>query len=263
MPKWIAVGLGLFCVLLALFAVLQTNRLDGLEGEVEKLSRTVQKLERQKAVVRAEDAPTQADLEALRGEVAQVKTSIDGGAEPLVAATPRAPGEPLHPLINEADITQLVDARVEAKLKEEARQRGGGGERKMPVQDLAKELDLDPATQERVSGVADNTKTELFQMLSTPRADGTSFIDDLRAAVQSGDQSKMMPVYMKLFSENIPGTDVTYLKGIGEIRGRGHESLRGVMGDVTYKQYADMKIHPDHILTSYNPFAEFEPDNNK
>ena len=208
------------------------------------------------------------DLEIRQSEVVQVKPPIGEGAEPLAAATPRSSGDPISPVISEEEITKLVDARVEAMLKEkEKEQQGGDGrERKMQATDLAKELDLDPATLDRVSGIADNTKTEMFQMLSTPRTDGGSFIDDLRLAMESEDRSQVGPVFIKLFTDRIPGTEVTYIAGINEIRGRGHESLKGVMGDVTYEQYAGMKIHPDHILTTYDPFSEFaelDQDNKK
>ena len=253
MPRWIAVGIGMFCALLALFSIVQSHRIDGLEGEVEQLHRTVRQLERQKNVVEAPDVPTRSDLDDLREEVAQVKEIIDEGTVPL---RPRTPGEPLPTLINEEDIEQIVDARVEKKLKEQGRQ-GGGGERKMPIDELAKELELDPATQERVSEVANSAKSEIFEMIKIPRPDGGSFADDFRDAIQSGEPGRMQQVFMKLFSENIPGTEVRYVEGIGEIRTRAHESLRGAMGEVIYQKYSGMKIHPDHIQTSYDPIAEY------
>ena len=262
MPKFVAAGLGMFCVLLAIFSAVQTNRIDDLEGKLADLSKNVKQIERKKAVALAAEVPSPSAMAPTnQGGAGVLASSVGEAVEPFTvqSAPLQLGGDPAPPaLMQEEDITKLVDARVEAKLKESGRQRGGGGERKMKATELAQELELDAATQGKVSAIADNTKTEIYQMLSTPRSGGGSFLDDLRVAMQTPNREGVGKVFYKLFSDKIPGTDVTYIGGINEIRGRSHESLKVVMGGDTYQDYSGMKIHPDHILTDYDPFAEFE-----
>ena len=91
MPKFVAAGLGMFCVLLAIFSAVQTNRIDDLEGKLADLSKNVKQIERKKAVALAAEVPSPSAMAPTNQGGAGVLASSGGEAvEPFsVRSAPR------------------------------------------------------------------------------------------------------------------------------------------------------------------------------
>jgi len=220
--------------------------------ELEEVRARLERIEsRQKAPT--EEPPA---VEELRAEIRRVEAKAREAAAPAAGAA--RPGA-LPTFVTEEDLQKIVDERVESKLKAGGGSGGGGGggERKMPLHDLAKELGLDAQTQGRVAEVANACKRDIFEVARTPRPDGSNIADDLIQAMLSGDGTRAQQVFVKLFTDKIPGTETTYLAAISGIQDRGREGLRGVLGEALYVRYQHMNVTPDHIETGFDPFAEY------
>ena len=258
MPRWTAVGLGVFCVLLTLGVIVQASRIGSLQHHVEQLQAKVKDIERSRRTEKPADTPTRSEVRALEEKIATVEKKAAEGVEALVNP---APGAGLPTLIKEEDIQQIVDARLEEKLQARgetaASQDAGGDDRKMPLHELAKELELDPQVKAQVAQIADHAKKEIFALLKIPRADGSSIADDVVDAYSSGDAAKVRQVFTRIFSEQIPGTETSYLAGIGEVQQRARENLQGIMGSTLYERYSQMNIKPENIQTGYDPWGEY------
>lgn len=257
MPKWGAVVLGVTCAALAVAAVVQSGTIRRLRHDVKDLDRKVRLMESRRPEP-AEGAPSPAAVEELRAEIARVDKkvrAIPGGA------APRQPGDPLPTYVTEEDIREIVDARLEERKgdpgKPDGQEGGGGGDRKLPLHDIAVQLALDDATRLQVEEIANGAKREIFDMLKLPRADGTNMADEILDAFSSGDPEKGRAAFARIFSEKVPGTDATYAAAAGEIQDRARDQLRGVMGETIYRRFAGMNVKPDNIQTGWDPWGAY------
>ena len=230
-----------------LWAAVQTR---GLRDEVRELKDRLARVEARPraATPAAEEAKAVDDL---RAEIARV--------EAKVAAAPSRPGA-LPSAVTEEDIRKIVDERLEEKKAEPAEKKAegfGGDDRKMPLHDMSKELALDPETQRRVGEIANRAKREIFDVLKTPRADGTEMAADLIGAFLSGDAEKTKAVFGRLFTEKVPGSDQTYLVAVTGIQDRARQQLRGTMGDALYGRYEHMNVRPENIETGWDPWGDY------
>ncbi len=220
--------------------------------ELEEVRARLERVEaRQKEAAAKPEA-----VEELRAEIARVEAKT---ATATAAPADAKPGT-LPTFVTEEDIQKIVDEQVEAKLQAKGAQPGGGGgggDRKMPLHDMAKELGLDAQTQAKVAEVANSAKKDIFEVARTPRPDGTNIADDLIQAMLSGDGARAQQVFVKLFTDKIPGTETTYLAAISGIQDRAREGLKGILGDSLYTRYEHMNVTPDHIETGFDPFAEY------
>ena len=93
--------------------------------------------------------------------------------------------------------------------------------------------------------------------MRTPRADGGSIADDLIDAYTSGDAARIRQAFTQIFTEQIPGTETSYLEGIGQVQDRARENLKGIMGEVLYERYSNMNLKPENIQTGFDPWGEY------
>jgi len=253
MSRWTFAVPATLAALLALAVAAQTVRLNRVDRELEQMRAKVERLDgRQKETVTA----SQAAVEQVRGEIARVELK----ASEAKAATPAAakPGS-LPMLVTEEDIQKIVDDRVDQKLQAQGGPgpgRGQGGDRKMPLHDLAKELALDPATQSKVAGIANTAKKEIFEVIKTLRPDGSCFADDIITAVTGGNAEDAKKVFSRIFTEKIPGTETTYVAAVSRIQEDARQKLRVAMGPA-YERYQHMNVTADHIETGFDPLAEY------
>ena len=247
--------LGILGGILVLAVAGQAFVLRETRHELEEMRAKVDRLEtRQKETV----ASSGRSMDEVREQLARAEKKA-AEARPEVAAPAGKPGA-LPTFVSEEDIQKLVDEKLEEKLQArgEAKKGGpGGGDRKMPLHDMAKELALDPKAQARVAEIANGAKKEIFEIIKTPRADGTNVADELLDVMLKGDQAAMQQLFQRLFTENIPGTQTTYLAGVGGVQERAKELLRAAMGPEAYGRYEHMNVHPEHIETGFDPFAEY------
>jgi hypothetical protein len=220
-----------------------------LRDDVRELKVRLAKVE-----ARPKAAPEAAKgVDDLLAEIARVEAKVVAAPAPKPGALPAAP-------VTEEDIRKIVDERLAEKDTEPvtaAKGQGGGDDRKMPLHDMAKELALDPETQRRVGEIANRAKKEIFEILKTPRADGTEMAADLMSAFLSGDSQKTTAVFQRLFTEKVPGGDLTYLAVVSGVQDRAKQQLKGTMGDVLYGRYEHMNVRPENIETGWDPWGEY------
>jgi hypothetical protein len=230
----------------------QAVQASGLRDDLRELQSRLARVES-----RSKAPPTEAaakDVDDLRAEIARVEARV-------AAAPPGKPGSPPATAVTDEDIRKIVDARLEEKEADPAaaaaKGKGRGDDRKMPLHDMAKELTLDPETQRRVGEIANRAKKEIFDVLKSPRADGTEMAADLMSAFLSGDSQKTTAVFQRLFTEKVPGGDQTYLAVVSGIQDRAKQQLKGTMGEVIYGRYEHMNVRPENIETGWDPWGEY------
>jgi hypothetical protein len=220
-----------------------------LRSEVQELKDRLARIE---ARPRTEPAAQVAkEVDALRTELARVEAKATSAA---ASPAPAAPAASVTP----DELRKLIDERLEErKTPPDAPAANSGGDRKMPLHDLAKELAIDPETQRRVAEIANRTKKEIFDVLKTPRPDGSEMAGDLIQAFLSGDAGRTRQVFQRLFVEKIPGTEQTYLSAVAGIQDRARQTLRGTMGDAIYTRFEHMSVQPENIETGWDPWGDY------
>jgi len=155
-------------------------------------------------------------------------------------------------------IADLVDRKVEARLQERDAKKpsSGGGDRKLALNELAKELGLDATAQSRAAEIADASKKEIFDLAKTARPDGTSLADELVDAMLKGDDKGTKQVFAKLFTEKVPGTSETYVAAVGRIQQRANTGLESLLGRDAYNRFQHMNLKPENIQTGFDPWAD-------
>lgn len=245
----------LLCAAMGVALAVQRSSLGSTRQEIEQLQVRLEKVEaRQKETV-ARKAVEELQEQVARAEkkaaaaaeaAAAPKTAVRDGAAPAAAAS-----------FTEEDIQKIVDAKVEEKIKAKGGRRPGEDDRKMPLFDLAKELGLDPDAQTRVSSISNTCKKEIFDILKTPRPDGTSAADDLIKAFTSGDQAETQKFFLKMFSDKIPGTDTTYVAAVARVQEKANQNLSATMGGPTFDKFKAMGVKPENIDTGFDPWTEY------
>ena len=241
--------------ILALAVVGQAMYLRDTRRELEETREKVDRLEgRQKETA----ARSGSALEEMREQVARAEKKAAEPRPDAPAPSPARPGA-LPTTLTEEDLHKLVDERVEEKLQArgEPKKGPGGGDRKFPLHDLAKELALDPKVQEKVAGIANTAKKEIFEIIRTPRPDGTNVADELIDVMVKGDQAAAQQLFQRLFTEKIPGTQTTYLAGVGAVQDRARQYLASAMGAESYGRFEHMNLKPENIETGFDPMGEY------
>ena len=121
----------------------------------------------------------------------------------------------------------------------------------------SKELILNPAVQAKVASISDTCKKEIFDILKTPRPDGTNAADDLIKAFTSGDQQEAQKFFLKMFSDKIPGTETTYITAVARVQEKANQGLSAAMGTPTFERFKSMNIKPENIETGFDPWSEY------
>jgi hypothetical protein len=242
------------CAALGVALALQRSALHEACREQEELAARLTRLE-----ARQKEAAEKKAVEELQEQVARAeKKAIAASAAAEAAAKRPLPAPaPAAPATLEEDIQKIVDAKVEEKLQAKGNGNAGGGDRKMPLFDLAKELSLDDATQGRVAAIANTVKKEIFDILKTPRPDGTNFADDLVAAFTGGDTAAVQKLFGRLFTEKIPGTDTPYVTAVARVQEKANEGLKGAMGADAFRRYQGMNLKPENIETGFDPWIDY------
>jgi hypothetical protein len=248
-------ALVLVCAALGAAVAAQAVHLRKVKREADLLRGRIERLEaRQNEAA----ASARAAEEQIRDQVARVEKAATAPPPPAPPAPPApAPEGAAPPAATAEDIRRIVDEKVDEKMKAREEKQAQGGDRKMPLHDLAKELALDPVQQPRVAEVANTTKKEIFDLLKTPRPDGTSLADELLDAFLSGETPRVQQTFLRIFSEKIPGSETTYLEGTARLQEKGYQGLERVMGPDVYARFRHMNVHPENIETGFDPWGEY------
>jgi hypothetical protein len=95
-----------------------------------------------------------------------------------------------------------------------------------------------------VASIANTCKKEIFDILKTPRPDGSNAADDVIKAFTGGNPEEAQKIFLKLFTEKIPG-DRDHLR-LGR-RPRPGESQPGTLGrdgSEMFGKFQSMSIKP-------------------
>jgi len=254
MKPWMT---GTAAAILAAGVVAQAIALRETRREVEELRSTIDHLQVRQTETSSRSGTA---IEEVRDQVARVEKKV-AEARPAAATAPVPPGKEgaLPTYLTEEDIQKVVDERVE-KLQAKGEPRKNafeGNDRKMPLHDLARELELDPKAQARVAEIANDAKKEIFEILKSPKPDGTNVADELIEVLTKGDQAAAQQLFKRLFTDMIPGTQTTYLAGVGAIQDRARGLLQSAMGPSAYGRFEHMSIHPENIQTGFDPLADY------
>jgi hypothetical protein len=245
------------CALMGVALAVQRSALSTTRHELEELQARLEKVE-----ARQKEAVARKAVEELQDQVARAERKAAAAVVAAEAATTAA-GRPAPKDANapvaftEEDIQKIVDAKLEEKIQKKGGGKNGGDDRKMPLFDLAKELTLDPAVQTKVAALSDTCKKEIFEILKTPRPDGTNAADDLIKAFTSGDQQEAQKFFLKMFSDKIPGTETTYITAVARVQEKANQGLSQAMGSQTFERFKSMNIKPENIETGFDPWAEY------
>ena len=244
------------CALMGIALAVQRSALSTTRHEVEELQARLEKVE-----ARQKEAVARKAVEELQDQVARVERKAAAAAVAAEAASsaPRtAPKDANAPVaFTEEDIQKIVDAKVEEKIQKKGGGKNGGDDRKMPLFDLSKELILEPAVQAKVASISDTCKKEIFDILKTPRPDGTNAADDLIKAFTSGNQEEAQKFFLKMFSDKIPGTETTYITAVARVQEKANQGLSQAMGQTTFERFKSMNIKPENIETGFDPWSEY------
>jgi len=255
MNRMLPAALIALCAALGVALAFQRSSLNDARREQEELAGRVERLEaRQKEVVGRKA------VEELQEQVARAEkkaAAASAAAEAIAKRPAAAPAAPVASPTLEEDIQKIVDAKVEEKLQQKKGNGGLGEDRKMPLFDLAKELGLEPAAQERVATIANTVKKEIFDIIKTPRPDGTNLADELLTAFTSGDTGAVQKVFGKLLTEKIPGTDTPYVTAVARVQEKANLGLKQTMGPDAFTKYQGMNLKPENIETGFDPWIDY------
>jgi len=245
----------LLCAAMGVALAVQRSSLGTTRHELEQLQARLDKVE-----ARQKETAARKAVEELQEQVARAeKKAAAAEAATAAAASRPATKDAASPAASftEEDIQKIVDAKVEEKIKAKGGRKPGEDDRKMPLFDLSKELALDPEVQTRVASISNTCKKEIFDILKTPRPDGTNAADDLIKAFTSGDQAETQKFFLKLFSDKIPGTDTTYVAAVARVQEKANQNLSVTMGGPTFDKFKQMGIKPENIETGFDPWTDY------
>jgi len=244
------------CALMGIALAFQRSALNDARREQEELAARLDRVEakQKESVARKQVDELQEQVKSAEKKAAAATVAAEAAAKrPVPAPAPAA-----APATLEEDIEKIVEAKLEEKIQKKGGKNGGVGEdRKMPIFDLAKELELDPQQQTRVTAIANTAKKEIFDILKTPRPDGTNAADDLLTAFTSGDQGAVQKLFGKLFTDKIPGTETLYVTAVGRVQEKANQGLNVAMGAPAYSKYQGMNLKPENIETGFDPWLDY------
>jgi len=243
------------CAAMGVALAVQRSSLNTTRHEVEQLQARLDKVE-----ARQKESVARKAVEELEEQVARAEKKAAAAEAATLAASKAAPKDgnaTASPAFTEEDIQKIVDAKVEEKIKAKGGRKLGEDDRKMPLFDLSKELALDPAVQTRVASISNTCKKEIFDILKTPRPDGTNAADDLIQAFTSGNQEEAQKFFLKMFSDKIPGTETTYVTAVARVQDKANQNLSAAMGGPTFDKFKQMGIKPENIETGFDPWTDY------
>jgi hypothetical protein len=256
MNRYLPSSLIALCAALGVALAVQRSALNAARHELDQVEARVEQLE-----AKQREAVARKAVEELREQVARVErkaaaASVAAEAAASASARPASKDAGAPVAFTEEDIGKIVEARLEERLKKNER-KWGDNDRKMPLFDLAKELTLDPAVQAKVAAISNTCKKEIFDILKTPRPDGGNAADDVVKAISGGNQEEAQKLFLKLFTEKIPGTETTYVAAVARVQEKANQGLSAAMGPDSYGRFQGMNIKPENIETGFDPWQDY------
>jgi hypothetical protein len=248
--------LGVLVGVLGVTVVAGSAYIASMRRTVEDLRGRVDRLE-----AKQRDAAARADVERLEeqvvkveGDVAAVKRAPPPAPAPAAAAAPGASGAPgLTP----DDLDQIIDQKVSEKVKARVGEDNGFGGKKRPLADVAKELGLPHDVEVQMAQAANEAKQEVFDILKTLRADGGNLVDDIWTAMKTGDQEKAQKEFMRIFKDQVPGTNETYFTAAIRVSDATMKKFEQFLTPEQLTKYKHTGVGPLDLETGFDPWAEY------
>ncbi len=258
-PSWPRVAAGVAILVLAVQAgatIHASIRIGRAERRIGKIERTVKDIEKAQA--------SAGDIEDLEAEVALLDEEIRNLRTTSLFASSKLKrlGLKIEDLESyEADLTEvfpeldsLIQEKVDSKLA------SGKDVGRLPtMQTLSEKLGMTPFQEQKTKEIFDRAKYDAFGIVNTPREDGTSLLDEVTDVMLHSQNPRQdgTRVMMKLFYENVPGTDETYFQKLKQLQTDTQDGVTGVMDESQAATYNSMDVNVFGVQTGYNPLADY------
>ncbi|MBI2899142.1 MAG: hypothetical protein HYY17_03095 [Planctomycetes bacterium] len=250
MPK----ALAALSIALGFAVVAETVALAGLRRDVRDLHARLDRLEtRQRQFV------PRADVAEIEEQVRRIETAPPRTEPaPESRSTAARAGEPATTPLTEERISEIIDSKVDEKVKARQGEDNGFGGKKRPLADVAREIGVPKETQAVLAEYADDAKRRVFDLLKLPRSDGSNLVDDIVAALKSDrPQENVGAQFMRIFKENVPGTNETYFAAALRISEETMQRFGTVLTPEQMTGYKHTGVGPLDLETGYDPWVEY------
>lgn len=195
--------------------------------------------------------------EAVERKLDILADEIDEMAKTVREAPAILSGGDREMAMGSAAIDEAVNKALDKKMAELPKNQGG--EWKPSMEEFKTAFDLTEDQTVKTEQIFDAAKHESFNLLSTKRLDGTAFVDDLVAAFTDPDdpETKAKAVFMRLFTEKIPGRDEAYIVEILRIKQDTDKALRQVLNAEQAKKLSRVNLDHLGVKTGYDPYADY------
>lgn len=215
----------------------------GLREKVEAAANRVEVLGTQVSALRESEKNNKVEMAKVRKRLSNAPPAAGGDA------------------IRKEDLEKLIDK----KMKERGPVRGGPPPK---LEEVAQQLGLEELEAKELEDILRSKKTEHFNLLKTPRADGSNLLDEfgdaLVEAIRAGkpDDQTARPVFMKfhqsIMTEKVPGTDNTYAELLQKKQRETRDAFKNALSDEQFRKLQamgvqnpmDMRI-PDEPMEAY------------
>lgn len=226
-----------------------------MRRQVDDLKSRLERLES-----RQRDAVAKADVEKLEEQVSRVESEVASVRRAPAASVPdRTPAgrSDEAPRFSVEQIDDIIDKKVEEKVKARVGEDNGFGGKKRPLADVAKEMGVPADAELKMADAANKAKQEVFDLLKLPRAEGGNLVDDIIDAMTSGDQVKAQQQFMRIFKENVPGTNETYFTAALRISEEATKKFEGFLSEEQMTKYRHTGVGPLDLETGFDPWAAY------
>jgi hypothetical protein len=227
----------------------------------ERLARMEKAADERKTAELAEALDeTQLQLDELSDDVDRLRVRyLSSAKSPTKASSGDAAGIEAGLTSMFPNIEALVDQKVSEKLKSKE---GDVHPKFISMDELSEKLTLNQYQKQQVSDIFNRAKYEAFEVVSTPRSDGSSILEELKDAMLNSSQPRKdgTKVLLKLMVDDIPGTNETYFSRLTQIREDAISESSTAMNADQYESLKNLGVNVYAVQTGYNPLADYFRD---
>jgi hypothetical protein len=198
-------------------------------------------------------------LDEIEGEVEQLRLASLASSGKLKKLDSKVgEGEDIEGRISE--MFPELEALIERKVASEVDSHKGPAIPLYPsIQELSDTLGLNQYQKQKTADLINQAKYEAFEVVSLPREDGTSLMDEFSQAILHSDEPRKegMRVLMKLLVDDVPGSDQSYFDRLMQIRRQALDEAGASMSPEQAENLGSMKINVFGVDTGYNPITDY------
>jgi hypothetical protein len=212
---------------------MRTDRVANLEAQVAELTLEVESLKA-------------ARPERIRPQAFGLPMGTRSAAEAEDLGTPTELTE------GEQALKTIVDKAVDRKTKRVLDEMRIKANKKPAMDVFASMLELTKEQRTETERVVVEGQRQVHEILDTPAADGTNFMDELievvaKGMAQPGKNHGWGRWFTRVVSEKIPGTDVTYGARIDSVKKSMHAAFKREWSQAQYKEFQEWGVDPTEI----------------